>query len=320
VFTIGRLCTGPAQENAVHNFAANAPNASSSPHRAAMEIGELFTRQWAIEDGSTDRELTAQVRAGAISRVARGVYRLGPGFGPDPEAVVKSLKVRLSHESAAAWYGASLITAPDRLHVTATRCRGRWADELPGVRFHRGQLDPSEVRVVRGIPITSPIRTGLDVARSLPLEHSVAALDSLARRGVITPAAMQCAAAALPNGPGRRAAVTAASLIDPLAESVFESMGRVRIVTAGLPAPESQVTINDRDGMWIARVDFAWRAYRLVLECDGYEFHGTREAFERDRRRWTALIRAGWRVVVVTWRQLMDEPDYLVDVLSDLLV
>ena len=55
-------------------------------------------------------------------------------------------------------------------------------------------------------------------------------------------------------------------------------------------------------------VDVLWRAPRLVIEVDGHAFHGHRTAFERDRRRDQILAAAGYIVIRVTWRQLVDEP------------
>jgi hypothetical protein len=152
------------------------------------------------------------------------------------------------------------------------------------------------------------------------MPHAVATLDSMCRLGVVTPAELEVAAIRLAPGPGRQRAIAAAQLVDPRAESVFESINRVDLALSTLPTPIPQLNIYDRDACWIARVDFGWRELRVVLECDGFEFHGSREAFERDRRRWTALTRAGWKVVVVTWRATMDDPGYLVNVMSDLLV
>jgi very-short-patch-repair endonuclease len=61
----------------------------------------------------------------------------------------------------------------------------------------------------------------------------------------------------------------------------------------------------------VARVDFAWPELRIALECDGFEFHSDRATFRRDRRRWTALTRAGWRVIVVTWADVVGDPNYV---------
>ena len=52
-----------------------------------------------------------------------------------------------------------------------------------------------------------------------------------------------------------------------------------------------------------------WQNERLVVELDGYAFHGTRAAFERDRIRDTALQVAGYRVLRISDRRLVDAPE-----------
>jgi very-short-patch-repair endonuclease len=49
-----------------------------------------------------------------------------------------------------------------------------------------------------------------------------------------------------------------------------------------------------------------------VVEVDGYAFHGSRAAFERDRRRDADLQAAGLTVARLTWRRLVDEPEAVV--------
>ena len=56
-------------------------------------------------------------------------------------------------------------------------------------------------------------------------------------------------------------------------------------------------------------VDVLWPAQRLIVEVDGYEFHGPRPAFERDRRRDGRLLAAGYRVLRVTWLELVERPE-----------
>ena len=60
-------------------------------------------------------------------------------------------------------------------------------------------------------------------------------------------------------------------------------------------------------------VDFADPGSRLILECDGFEFHAGRDAFELDRYRDATLAAAGWLVVRVTWRQVRDDPSGVID-------
>lgn len=269
--------------------------------------------------GTSDNDLGQLVRTGQITRVARGVYRLGSAALPDPAGLAASLKASISRASAVAWYGASLVEPPNSLQLTVPRSRGRRSDEIPGVTIHRADVPAAELLIVRRTLVTTPVRTALDIARSMPVTHSVASIDSMMRTGLLTKSDLAAAAVALPPAPGRQLAITVADLVDARAESIFESLSRVRMAVAGLPIPTPQLNICDRDGLWIARVDFAWEELRIILECDGYEYHGNRDAFERDRRRWTALTRAGWKVAVVTWRDLMEEPDYLLEVMSDLL-
>ena len=59
-------------------------------------------------------------------------------------------------------------------------------------------------------------------------------------------------------------------------------------------------------------VDFFWPEHDLIVEIDGYAFHSSRGAFERDRRRDAELGARGLRVMRVTWRRLADESEALV--------
>ncbi len=62
-------------------------------------------------------------------------------------------------------------------------------------------------------------------------------------------------------------------------------------------------------------VDFAFPDRRLIVETDGWEFHGSRDAFEVDRRRDAVLLAAGWRVLRVTWHQVSERPEWVVAVI-----
>jgi very-short-patch-repair endonuclease len=67
-------------------------------------------------------------------------------------------------------------------------------------------------------------------------------------------------------------------------------------------------------------VDFLWRDQRVVLEVDGHKYHASRSAFERDRRKDAVLQAAGWAVMRITWRQLVEEPCVVVARLAQALV
>jgi hypothetical protein len=62
------------------------------------------------------------------------------------------------------------------------------------------------------------------------------------------------------------------------------------------------------DGSAVA-VDILFPAIKLVVEIDGYAFHGTRQAFEADRERDRRLLRSGYKVMRFTWRDLTERLD-----------
>ena len=111
--------------------------------------------------------------------------------------------------------------------------------------------------------------------------------------------------------PGRRGAAPLQRLLDRQAgPSLTRSQAEERFLAlvrqAGFPHPEVNVRLGGH------LVDFLWRDERLVVEVDGYRFHSSRAAFERDRLRDAALEEAGLWVIRVTWRQLTEQPYALV--------
>ena len=83
---------------------------------------------------------------------------------------------------------------------------------------------------------------------------------------------------------------------------------------AQLPAPRTNVRVAGHE------VDMYWPSQHLVVEFDGWSTHGSRRAFERDRRRDADLLLAGERVLRVTHRQLAGGPVALVARLTAALV
>lgn len=120
------------------------------------------------------------------------------------------------------------------------------------------------------------------------------------------------------RGRGRRALKAiepslAAALPSPETRSELERRFLDLCRNAGLPAPEVNVVVEGFE------VDALWRDQRLIVELDGYEYHRTRAAFERDRARDIALQLAGYRVLRVTWRQLHDDLGSVVDAIRALV-
>jgi very-short-patch-repair endonuclease len=79
---------------------------------------------------------------------------------------------------------------------------------------------------------------------------------------------------------------------------------------AELPMPQTQVRVAGYPA------DFLWPQYRLIVEVDGYQYHGHRYAFERDHKRDQAHKAALYEVIRFTWRDLQDEPYRVVAVIA----
>ncbi|SNR36437.1 hypothetical protein SAMN06272737_104116 [Blastococcus mobilis] len=171
----------------------------------------------------------------------------------------------LSHLSAARlsgllWRGTS--DADVRLTDPEHNRRGR------GFRVTRAPLDATEIRTLGAFRLTTPARTLIDWAREGPLEGAVVAMDAglLARK--VGPEQLVEAAARARRWPGGPRAARALSLTDGRAESPLETRGRLRIVSAGLPAPELQVEIRT-GGRLIAVVDAWFDEAAVAVEFDG---------------------------------------------------
>ncbi|HEU0101149.1 MAG TPA: DUF559 domain-containing protein [Mycobacteriales bacterium] len=214
-------------------------------------------------------------------------------------------RAAVSHETAARSWGIELVQHGSE-RLTVPRHRGR--APATGWRVHRSDLASDEVVLVDGVRWTTPMRTVVDLAHVLPLAEAVTAADSALRQELVDHAEL-VAALSRRRGPGAARARRVARLVDPRAESVLESLLRVLLHLAGLPAPESQVTMHEVDGEVAARVDFAWPSFGLVVEADGFAFHSDRAAYRQDRRRNNALVRLGWRVLRFSWEDVQHEPE-----------
>jgi very-short-patch-repair endonuclease len=80
---------------------------------------------------------------------------------------------------------------------------------------------------------------------------------------------------------------------------------------AGVSGWRVNVPISDDDGV-IGIADIAFDRERLVVEVDGWAYHSSPDRFQRDRERQNRLMRAGWRVLRFTWRDVTQRPHYVV--------
>ena len=245
-----------------------------------------------------------RIARGRLHRVFRGVYLVGHVIAPELAVETAALLVTppgtvLSHLSAA---GVSQMAPLPRV-VDVTVLQGRPASRA-GLRVHTARaLDPRDVSLTRGLPVTTPARTLVDLAGSLSRDGLERVYEQAQIQRLVRPADV---IAVLDRTPGRRGADALRALADEL-PTLTRSKGERRLLralaAAGVARPQTNVVVCGHE------VDLLWRRPRVVVEFDGFATHHTRAAFERDRRHDAELQAAGHRVIRVTWRWLRDDPD-----------
>jgi very-short-patch-repair endonuclease len=222
----------------------------------------------------------------------------------------------IAGRSAAYLYGARLLNATDPVEVLVpadSHIRGA------GVRVHHATVDPLDVQVRDGIPLTGPVRTCWDIAQWTrdPVE-TVVMLDALAAARIVSLSDLESYARSRAGERGWRRLLEAARLADAKAASPQESRVRVRLVRAGLPRPETQFVIT-HNGRFVARSDLAWPAYRMAVEYDGLWHAESSAQIHADRRRLNNMIAADWVVLHITAKRLRDDFDGFVRELRTVL-
>jgi very-short-patch-repair endonuclease len=183
------------------------------------------------------------------------------------------------------------------------------ARSRPNLTVHRvNSLSPADVRLCKGLPVTSPARTLLDLAGVLTIDELESALAIARRRKLATDQEIREAMARAPHAKGvasLRALLTETGQ-PRLTRSKYERKLLKLITAAQLPTPLTNTKVEG--GL---EVDFFWPDQRLVVEFDSAAFHLDRKAFETDRLRDQRLTAAGYRVIRITARQLDTTPEAL---------
>jgi very-short-patch-repair endonuclease len=272
--------------------------------------------------GLTASAVRDRVAAGRLYPVYRGVYAVGNArltkHGYWMAAVLAyGPKAVLSHRSAAALWR----IRPDNRAKTDVSVPSRSARSRPGIVVHRSRtLTPADCTTEDGIPCTTPARTLLALAEVVDRRGLERAIE---QAEVLRLFDLRAVEEVLTRANGRRGAsvlrAVLADLQEPaLTDTELEERFLMLCRAASLPRPEVNVWL-DIDELPVVRADFLWRAERLVIETDGWETHGTRQAFERDRRRDERLKLAGYELLRFTWRRISADPSGVMRTVTELL-
>jgi very-short-patch-repair endonuclease len=221
-----------------------------------------------------------------------------------------------SHMSAAALWRLDGLAGPDA-EVEVTVRRPRHPRAVPGIVHRTLDLGPADVEPRQLIPRTTAARTLLDLAGRLDPRQLEAALDDAERRGLVWRPHLRWRSEELRRR-GRQGVPALTRLLDrtegrPLGDSWLEQAAIRHIVMAGLPVPRVQVE-RRKVGGGIARVDLFWDDTKLVVELAGHASHSTRRQRQADAERSARLGLGGWQVVEFTYEDVVERPDYVVNI------
>lgn len=258
-------------------------------------------------------------RAAAVSR-SQLIERAANEY-----AVKLSGRAAFSHTTALVLYGCPIFCSKV-LHVTVSsgaQPRSR------GVQGHQSKYEFVPAYLRNGLPLVTFERALIGAANELSFRELVVAIEHGLRPGFnrdpgnpespplqLEQLRERCATDASRGIVKLRAA---AEFAQPGAESRMESLLRMLLAAYGLDVLERQVNIRDAAGRWIGRFDLVCTTRKVIVEYDGEQHRTDPVQYERDQERLDRVRDAGYRVLRLRRKQLIEEPDRTVQRIADLL-
>jgi hypothetical protein len=273
----------------------------------------VVTRRELEEAGITAEEIRNRLAKGVLTKVHRGVYRVGhlaPSVEAEYLAAVKACGEQALLAGRAAGYLWVLITGSPP-HPEVLTPSGR---RVSGVTVHRARrTDLIHGARRRGIPVTNVPRTLVDLASSLPEPALARACHEAGVKYRTTPKHVNAVLERIPNASGRAKLRRVLSGEMPVTLSRLESRFLKLLKETGLPLPITNRVAGAR------RVDCRWPEHRLTVELDSYRFHNSRHSWEQDRRREREARARGDEFRRYSWAEVFKNPHFMLTELRALL-
>jgi very-short-patch-repair endonuclease len=265
----------------------------------------LFTLEEARLAGLSKRQLSGK----SWPRVARGVYRWA-GFAESPLLQLAAVKRRMPEAvfsgRTAGWLHGLDLPPVEPVEITL---QDLGVSARAGVRVHRTRLRGGEVVQLRGLPVTSRLRTAADLGSRQPLVEAVVALDMALHQRIVALAELRRFHDAHRGMKGIATLRRAIELAEPLTQSPMETRLRLLLVMAGLPRPQAQVSLHDQLGRFLGRPDLYYPAHKLALEYDGATH---RDNLVADNRRQNRLLNGTIRLLRFTAADIFQAPETVI--------
>jgi very-short-patch-repair endonuclease len=288
--------------------------------RRAGQVWRLVQRQHGVISraqllalGYNEEAIGWRLARGRLHRVWPTVYAVGraelTAEGRWMAAVLAAgAGAVLSHESAAALWR----LRADPVDVVEVSVPARSRCRVNGIAAHRrSNLRLEDLTTQRGILVTTPAATIVDIAPGLDRDGVEAAVNTADQRGLLTPPILRAYVEGVPPRPGRgkvRCVLDRRTFTSTRSqlERWFLPIAR----SAGLPSPQTGVQLNGFE------VDFLFVEIGLVVETDGLRYHRTPAQQARDRVRDQTHAAAGFTTLRFTHEQIRFERDYVRRILA----
>ncbi|WP_430500043.1 DUF559 domain-containing protein [Micromonospora trifolii] len=194
---------------------------------------------------------------------------------------------------------------------------GENVPRIRGVVTHEAVLPVRDPVLLAGVPCAPAARCAVDLARSLQRMEAMPLLDLCLRVGACQPDDLRVEVARHDRLRGVCQARDLVPRADPRAECRQESQLRLVLMDGGLPTPEPQVWVSDRNGIPLYRLDLGYRRHRVGVEYDGSS-HLDRVRLRHDRARSNWLAANGWQMRHFTDQDLYRRPAHIIRTLIPL--
>ncbi len=259
----------------------------------------------------TRHQIRRRVRIGQWVRELPGVWRMS---WAEPSWIQRVWCASLwagtaacvSHRTAAQLWDLDGVKL-DKVEMTGET---RQRNHRGWLLVHRTAPIPKQMqRIRKGVPLTSPARTLVDLAEVCDADVLERAMEHAFRSRISSVNEVHQVLRRIPTewkaGTARVVGLLEHGVFSPEMHSELERQALRTFRRFGLPDPICQHEIVANE-LVLGFVDFAWPKARVIVEAEGFQFHSGREAWEGDIDRYNAMTLGGWKILRLTYADLHD--------------
>ena len=271
------------------------------------------TRRELLEAGLSASAVRRRVERGSLIPQFDGVFRVGHAAPSREAAYMAATKaggegVFISGRAAA--HALGLVKGK----VPTPEVVSRRELDIAGLNSKRcRKLARGDTWRWKGIPITSPPRTLVDLAAVMSAEALARACHEAGVRSGTKPRHVEEVLKRKPNAKGAGKLRAIISGEQKVTLSKLERRFLQRLREACLPLPQTNVVAGTK------RVDCRWPDHRLTVELNSFTFHNSRLSWEGDYQREREARDRGDEFRRFTWTDVYESPDYMLRELRKLL-